>query len=101
MAVQTFTTVLKNMEVRKVDKIQLEIGEKVYESLDVKFDDEDGERLIFKDKNVGNFDKYVRGQVGDLSLQISTDNIIKEGKAGYTYISEKTVMTIKDFKVKK
>lgn len=99
--VQTFTVKMNNMEVRKVEEIELEIGENTYRSLNVHFDNEDCDRLVFKDKNVENKDKYQRGMIGTLELTISTENITKTSKTGNPYITEKTTMTIKDFKPKK
>lgn len=95
--VQTFSTMIKNMEVRKVEETEIEINEKIYRSLLVYFDDENCDRLIFKDKNIENISKYERGTVGTLELTISTDNITKTSKAGNTYIAEKTTIIIKDF----
>ena len=95
--VQTFTVKMNNMEVRKVEEIELEIGENTYRSLNIHFDNEDCDRLVFKDKNVENKDKYQRGTIGTLELTISTENITKTSKTGNPYITEKTTITIKDF----
>lgn len=95
--VQTFTVKMNNMEVRKVEEIELEIGENTYRSLNIHFDNEDCDRLVFKDKNVENKDKYQRGIIGTLELTISTENITKTSKTGNPYITEKTIITIKDF----
>lgn len=99
--VQTFIVKMNNMEVRKVEEIELEIGENTYRSLNIHFDNEDCDRLVFKDKNVENKDKYQRGIIGTLELTISTENITKTSKTGNPYIAEKTTMTIKEFKPKK
>ena len=99
--VQTFTVKMNNMEVRKVEEIELEIGENTYRSLNIHFDNEDCDRLVFKDKNVENKDKYQRGIIGTLELTISTENTTKTSKTGKPYITEKTTMTIKEFTPKK
>ena len=95
--VQSFDVMLPKMEVRKVEEVELEIGENTYRSLNVHFDDEDCNRLVFKDKAIENKDKYKRGMVGILKLTISTENTTKTSKTGNPYITEKTVITIKDF----
>lgn len=95
--VQTFTVTLIDMEVRKVEEIELEIGEKTYRSLNIHFDDVDCNRLVFKDKLIDNLPKYERGVVGTLVLTISTENTTKTSKSGNPYITEKTTMVIKDF----
>lgn len=95
--VQSFEVALTKMEVRKVEEVELEIGENTYRSLNVHFDDEDCNRLVFKDKAIENKEKYKRGTVGTLKLIISTENTTKISKTGNPYITEKTVITIKDF----
>ena len=95
--VQSFDVMLPKMEVRKVEEVELEISGNTYRSLNVHFDDEDCNRLVFKDKTIENKDKYKRGMVGTLKLTISTENITKTSKTGDPYITEKTVITIKDF----
>ena len=95
--VQSFDVTLPKMEVRKVEEVELEIGENTYRSLNVHFDDEDCNRLVFKDKAIENKDKYKRGMVGTLKLTISIENTTKTSKTGNPYITEKTVITIKDF----
>lgn len=100
MAIQSFMIKMPDMEVRKVDEVEFEIEDKVYRSLQVHFDDADCNRLVFKDKQVENLEKYKRGQIGTLTLAISTDSTIKTGKNGKPYITEKTTMTIHDFEVK-
>ncbi len=95
--VQTYTTTMKEMEARKVEENEIEIDGKTYNSLFVHFDNENGDRLVFKDKCVENKERYQRGTIGTLTLQISTENIIKTAKNGKPYITEKTSVTIKDF----
>lgn len=99
--VQTFAVDMKNMEVRKVEEVELEIGENTYRSLNIHFDNENCDRLVFKDKNMENKDKYQRGMIGTLELIISTENITKISKTGNPYITEKTTITIKEFTPKK
>ena len=98
--VQRFTVNMKDMEVRKVEEVEIEINENTYRSLLVHFDDIDCNRLAFKDKIVENKEKYTRGTVGTLELDISTENVTKSAKNGKPYITEKTVMLIKDFQAK-
>lgn len=95
--VQTFTVNMENMEVRKVEEVELEIGEKTYRSLNIHFDNADCDRLVFKDKDMENKDKYQRGTIGKLELIISTENTMKTSKTGNPYITEKTTITIKEF----
>ena len=95
--VQTFTVKLPKMEVRKVEEVEFEIGENTYRSLNIHFDDEEYNRLVFKDKDMENKEKYQRGTIGTLELVISTENTTKTSKTGTPYITEKTTMTIKNF----
>lgn len=95
--VQSFEVTLPKMEVRKIEEVEFEIGDKTYRSLNVHFDDEECNRLVFKDKDIENVEKYKRGAVGTLKLTISTENTTKTSKTGNPYITEKTTMTIKDF----
>lgn len=99
--VQSFNVKLEKMEVRKVKEVELEIGEHTYRSLEVHFDNEDGDRLVFKDKNVENKDKYKKSTIGTLELTIATENTTKTSKTGNPYITEKTTMIIKNFIAKK
>lgn len=93
--VQSFEVTLPKMEVRRVEEVEVEIGERTYRSLNVHFDDTEGVRLVFKDKCIEN--KYEKGTVGTLKLVIATENTTKTSKNGTPYITEKTTMTIKDF----
>ena len=95
--VQSFEVSLPKMEVRKIEEVELEIGKNTYRSLNVHFDDEDCNRLVFKDKVIKNKEKYKKGTVGTLKLTISTENATKTSKTGNPYITEKTTMIIKDF----
>lgn len=95
--IQSFNVVLEDMEVRKIEQVEISINDKIFNSLDVHFDDASGNRLVFKDKNINNVNKYQRGIVGSLILNINTENVIKKNKNGNSYISEKTYITIKDF----
>ena len=95
--VQTFNVTRTKMEVRKVEEVEYEIGDNTYRSLNVHFDDEDCNRLVFKDKLIENKEKYKRGMIGTLELTISTENITKTSKTGNPYIAEKTTIIIKDF----
>lgn len=99
--IQNFKVDLNNMEVRKVEEVTMEIKDKVYRSLQVHFDDEECNRLVFKDKIMDNKEKYCRGDIGTLTLSISTDGKITNAKDGHQYIKEDTVITISDWKPKK
>jgi hypothetical protein len=96
--VQTFKFTLEDMEVRKCEEVETAIGDNVYRSLSVNFDTKDGDRLIFKDRDVNNKDKYQRGHIGTLEITVSTDNVIKTSKSGSPYTTEKTTLLIHDFK---
>lgn len=95
--VQSFDVTLSKMEVRKVEELEFEIGENTYRSLNIHFDDEECNRLVFKDKSIDNKSKYGKGMIGTLTLTISTENITKTSKSGNPYVAEKTAMVIKDF----
>lgn len=99
--VQTFNVDMKDMEVRKVEEVEWEINDKTFRSLMIHFDDVECNRLVFKDKIIENKDKYKRGQVGTLTITISTDEAIKTGKNGNPYITEKTTITIHEWKPNK
>ncbi len=96
--VQTFDVELKDMEVRKVEEVEMEIGENTYRYLNVNFDNEAGDRLVFKDKIMDHKENYTRGKIGKLTLTISTEPTTKTAKNGKAYITEKTTILIKDFK---
>lgn len=98
--VQNFNVQLKEMEVRKVEEVSFEIDDKTYRSLLVHFDTEEGDRLVFKDKIVDNKEHYKRGDIGTLTINIATENKIKEGKIG-PYVVEQTNMKIQDWKPKR
>ena len=95
--VQSFDVALSKMEIRKVEDAVCEIGDNTYRSLNVHFDDENCNRLVFKDKAIENKEKYKRGMIGTLTLTISIENTTKIAKTGNPYIAEKTTITIKDF----
>ena len=95
---QSFVCKLENMEVRMVKEEELDINGKIFRFLNIHFDDEEGERLIFKDRMIENKEKYQRGKIGTLKLTISNSEVIKTAKNGKPYIAEKTTITIKDFK---
>lgn len=96
--VQSFNTKdLGKMEVRMVEEVNLEIGDKVYPRLQIHFDTEKGERLIFTDKDVTRKDIYQRGTVGTLELRIVTENVSKTSKAGSNYIAETIKIEIESF----
>lgn len=94
---------IPNMEVRTCEEIPFEItnketGEtKTYRSLRVGFDNEEGERVNLKDRNLEHAEMYKKGTVGTLHLKYAVEGTIKEGKTGKTYVGEKVVFEINDF----
>lgn len=97
--VQTYTVKMENMEVRKVEEVVLEIGDKEYPRLQVHFDNEDCDRLVFTDKVLDRKEVYKRGTIGTLTLSICTEATVKTSKNGKPYIGEKTKIEIEDFVV--
>lgn len=95
--VQNFIVKMENVEVRKVDEVVLEIGDKEYPRLQVHFDDEKLDRLVFTDKMLDRKDIYKRGTVGTLELTVITEATVKTGKNGKPYIGEKTKVEIANF----
>lgn len=95
--VQNFTVKMDNVEVRKVEEVVLEIGDKEYPRLQIHFDDERLDRLVFTDKVLDRKDIYKRGTVGTLELSIITEATVKTGKNGKPYIGEKTKVEIANF----
>lgn len=74
-----FTAEVKNVEIRKVEKIDASFennkGEKV-ESHYIKLTcdvGDDIDRVFFKDKDLTNMDKYKRGMVGTIFLRIDVE----------------------------
>lgn len=100
MNIQTFNATMNNMEVRKVEKLENTFNGKTYVTLQIHFDDEEGNRLIFKDKNVDRESFYKRGMVGTLTLRIIDEPIIKTStkNTDYQYVSDRISITIEDFK---
>ncbi|MDD6340559.1 MAG: hypothetical protein PUA49_08690 [Butyrivibrio sp.] len=100
MNIQTFTTIMPNMEVRKIEKLENTFNEKTYVTLQIHFDDAEGNRLIFKDKNVERESFYKRGMIGTLTLRIIDEPIIKTStkNTDYQYVSDRISITIEDFK---
>ena len=95
--VQNFNVKMDNVEVRKVDEVVIEIGDKEYPRLQVHFDNENLDRLIFTDKVLDRKDIYKRGTVGTLELTIITEATVKTSKNGKPYIGEKTKVEISNF----
>ena len=95
--------VTDDMEVRKVETVEGTIksdrpgtSDTTYRYLEIGFDDEKGDRHIFKDKDVeGHSDLYHRGDVGRLYLTITTEDVSKKDT---TFVQERTKVYIKDFK---
>lgn len=96
---------VKKMEVRKVEVIENTIkateegkADTVYRYIQVGFEDENGDRHVFKDKSVDEHkDLYHRGDIGTLYLQIITEDVSKKNT---TFVQERTRILIQDFKVK-
>lgn len=96
---------VKEMEVRKVEVVENTIkateegkADTVYRYIQVGFDDENGDRHVFKDKAVDEHaELYHRGDIGTLYLQIITEDVSKKNT---TFVQEKTKVLIHDFKVK-
>lgn len=95
--VQNFVVKMDSMEVRKVEEVVLEIGDKEYPRLQVHFDDENVNRLIFTDKVLDRKELYKRGTIGTLELTIITEATVKTSKNGKPYIGEKTKVEIANF----
>lgn len=103
--IDTVIAKVENMEVRKISveerTIKGEAGkaDTVYRYIEVGFDDEAGDRHIFKDKAVDEHkDLYHRGDIGTLELSIITEDVSKKNT---TFVQEKTKVLINDFKVNK
>ena len=94
------------MEVRKVEVIEGTIkateagkADVTYRYIEVGFDDEKGDRHIFKDKAVEEHkDLYHRGDIGTLYLSIITEDVSKKNS---TFVQEKTKVLIHNFEVNK
>lgn len=101
-----FTEVTSDMEVRKVTPVEGTIksdrpgkSDVTYRYLEIGFDDENGDRHVFKDKDVdAHSDLYHRGDIGRLFLKIVTEDVSKKDT---TFVQERTKVYIHDFKVKK
>lgn len=97
---------VKDLEVRKVEVVENTIKSKeegkpdtTYRYIEVGFDDESGDRHIFKDKAVEEHaDLYHRGDIGTLYLQIITEAVSKKDT---TFVQDRTKVLIHDFKVNK
>ena len=92
---QTYVVTKSNMEVRKSEIIETEIEGKVYRHQLIHFDDEEGNRIIFKDKNMNNI--YEKGMVGTLYLRITEDNIIKTSTKNNQYIGSRINVQIENY----
>lgn len=85
-----FDAEVKNVEIRGVkpitDSFTSKDGKLVeYKYLEIACDDEYGERIYFKDKNVANVSKYKRGMIGDIKLRIDVETGFK-GRTKITLI---------------
>lgn len=95
---------VKDLEVRKAEVIEKTINsteegkpDTTYRYIEVGFDDDNGDRHIFKDKAVEEHaDLYHRGDIGTLYLQIITEAVSKKNT---TFVQDKTKVLIHDFKV--
>lgn len=104
--IDTIIAKVDNLEVRKVEVVEntikaTEAGQedRTYRFLEVGFDDEKGDRHIFKDKAVEEHqDIYHRGDIGTLYLSIITEAVSKKNS---TFVQEKTRVLIHHFEVNK
>lgn len=104
--IDTVIAEVKEMEVRKVEVIEGTIkateagkADVTYRYIEVGFDDEKGDRHIFKDKAVEEHkDLYHRGDIGTLYLSIITEDVSKKNS---TFVQEKTKVLIHNFEVNK
>ena len=94
---QTYTAEIKNLEVRKIEELEYKINDKTYKSLNIHFDNEDCDRIVIKDGNYGNKEKYKRGMIGTAIIRISSDNKIAKAKNGTDYVTEKMTVQLQDF----
>lgn len=99
--VQAYISTIENMEVRVVDKVEGVIKSKdkkkpdiEYRYLEVGFDDVNGHRLVFKDKDMSRENFYKRGMIGTLALQTTVEYVSKQDTS---YVSEKERTVIHDF----
>lgn len=97
LGIQTGIAEMQEMEVRKVQEIVTEINGTVYRKLAIKFDDTNGDSMIFYDKNLEHIEKYQRGAIGTIQLRITTEIVNKTSKNGNNYTGEKTTILIEDF----
>lgn len=102
--VQTYISIIENMEVRRVEEIEKIIKAKDKNIKDIEdrylevgFDDIDCNRLVFKDKDMSRANFYKRGMIGTLALQTTTEFITKYNENGKPYTYEKTSTIIHDF----
>lgn len=95
--VQVFESKMENVEVRAVEREDLNINGKIYPRLKVSIDDKNGMRVIFIDKHLDRLDSYKRGQMGTLILKNTIEQIVKDFKSGSQGIGEKIKMEIEDF----
>lgn len=103
MANQTFVTTIENAEVRCVKEIKKSFchpltGNPVnYEHLEIGFDDENGNRLTFIDRDMSRKELYKRGTTGTIKLKVITETAVGQAKDGVPYTYEKTKYEINDF----
>ncbi len=80
--VYTMYANIENAEIRAVNLVQNEFnsnGKKVsYEYIDLKVDDENGERIYLKDKCVDNMENYHRGDIGTFVIRIECEEDFKK-----------------------
>lgn len=83
---------VKDAEIRGVKAVEntfeIDGKEVVQKFIDLKVDDENGDRIFLKDKNMDNIDKYKRGMTGTFTLSIEVEEDFKT----------KTTILVRDFK---
>ena len=95
--VQVCKAEMRNMEVRKVEDEDLDSCDKSYPRFKISFDDENGNRVIFTDKNRERFDSYKKGQIGTLILKITNESFTKVFEYGGKGMKDSTKVEIEDF----
>lgn len=95
--VQVYKVKMENMEVRKVEKEDLNINGKIYPILNVSFDDENVDRVILIDNDLERFNSYKKGQVGTLILKITNELFMQDLLNGSQSLEDTTTIEIEDF----
>ena len=94
---QSYNFALKNMRIKEIEEVEIETNGDICRSLNVYFNNEAGERFVFKDRNVRNRDFYNKGDIGTLTLNNLTKKVTRIDESGNVCIVEKTAITIYDW----